>query len=279
MNKKVMGTIFAGSLVLAGTLTSVVISNGYAAWTFNSSSNQLKNVNVLVTDADNWSFLPYESGTTIVINDNGTAAIIDSEGNVIEDNIPVTYETDGGQQTVIENGTTQTTINILDDGTVEITSLSATTTRNWAQSLSYILNGQTLYLPEQYTVNGTELEVTKLSTPVKISGSVVLNARIVDEVIVPEGYVSLCDYAFYNSYLQENCVFNLPSTLEYMGALCFNNALNPSITYASTVEDFKTLAANSASNWIGQSSSTRTTITCIDGTLTARYINGRVVLS
>ena len=85
MNKKVMGTIFAGSLVLAGTLTSAFISNGYAAWTFNSSSNQLKNVNVLVTDADNWSFLPYESGTTIVINDNGTAAIIDSDGNVIED--------------------------------------------------------------------------------------------------------------------------------------------------------------------------------------------------
>lgn len=278
MNKGILDAICAGSLVFAGTLSSALTTKGYAAWTFNSSSNNLNNVNVVVTGEDSWQFSQYDSGTTIIINENGTADIIDSEGNTIQENVPITYETDAGNQTIIVDGTTETTINILNDGTVEITSINATTTRDWLKSLSYVINGQTLYLPERYTINGEVLEVTKLSSPVEVSGSYVLNYRIVNSIVVPEGYTSLCDYAFYNTYVKDQCSFSLPSTLEYMGSFCFNNSINPSITYASTVADFITLASNSAADWLGTSTSNTTTITCTDGTLQATYRNGKVTL-
>ena len=270
---KFLTFLLAYSILFSGVMLSSYATKGYAAFTFSAESTSINPVPTVVT---NWTFNNQEPGTTIVIDGNGNATI--SGGEHDGESVEITYVTDDEGNSLINNGSVTTQIEINEDGTVSITQFDVTPGSGSIGDINYIFYGETLYLPSQYVIDGQEYPVTSLDQPLKVQKAKLLIGSIsaVDTVIVPEGYVSICDEAFYgnNCSFKTPVTFNLPSTLTSIGYRAIDLADSPKINYAGTKAQFRALSNNSG-NWVGRSSGSNNTITvtCSDGNLTVRYNN------
>jgi hypothetical protein len=269
---KFLTFLLAYSVLFSGVMLSSYATKGYAAFTFSAESTSINPVPTVVT---NWTFNNQEPGTTIVIDGDGNATI--SGGEHDGESVDITYVTDDDENDLINNGSVTTQIEINEDGTVSITQFDVSPGSSAiGDAFNYIFYGETLYLPSQYVIDGQEYPVTSLDQPLKVQKAKLLIGSIsaVDTVIVPEGYVSICDEAFYgnNCSFKTPVTFNLPSTLTSIGYRAIDLADSPKINYAGTKAQFRALS-NASPNWVGRSSGNNNsiTVTCSDGNLTVRY--------
>ncbi len=269
---KFLTFLLAYSILFSGVMLSSYATKGYAAFTFSAESTSINPVPTVVT---NWTFNNQEPGTTIVIDGNGNATI--SGGEHDGESVEITYVTDDEGNSLINNGSVTTQIEINEDGTVSITQFDVTPGSGSIGDINYIFYGETLYLPSQYVIDGQVYPVSSLDQPLKVEkAKLLIGIAAVNNVIVPEGYVSLCAEAFYgnNCSFKTPVAFNLPSTLTSIGYHAIDLADSPKINYAGTKAQFRALSNNSG-NWVGRSSGSNNTITvtCSDGNLTVRYNN------
>lgn len=261
--------LLAYSVLFGGVILNSYANKGYAAFTFSAESTSINQVPTLVT---NWTFNNLEPGTTIVIDENGN-------GTINGEQVEITIVTNDDGNDLINNGSVTTQIEINDDGTVSITQFDVTPgSGSTITDINSIISGETLYLPSQYVIDGQVYPVTSLNQPLKIEGVKIFigSYSAVNNVIIPEGYTSLCDEAFYgnNCSFKTPVTFNFPSTLTSIGVHAIDLADDPKINYAGTKAQFIELS-NASPYWVGRSrgSNNSITVTCSDGSLTVRYNN------
>lgn len=244
---------------------SLSIGIGYASWQFNDSQSSSLNNNVGI---NSWRFsqaLPIEPGQTIDIASDGTVSI---DGEVIED-ADIEYpggapETGGGQVSM--------KIGVDEEGNLVVSEYSATNIGselfNYTQNLTF---------PQSISIDGNEYKILGISEPITLSarGAYLFGDKTLT-INVPEGYEYVCDGVFesftFSNASNLNVVYNLPSSLAYLGNNAFNFATSAtiSIKYSGTVAQWRELIANSAAAYgsgykFFSGATGNITITCSDG--------------
>ena len=240
-------TLFIGSL-LFGT--------AHSAWVFNSLATTNNTVHVEVT---NWHFnLPsLKPGDIVIINNDGTVTV---NGEKVESNL------DFGENDSAYNGSSGATTNleiiVNDNGTLSITAYDL---KPNAALLG--ANDGAAYFPQYLNVNGESIPVTAILEPVNFESTRILFADSqVNRIVIPEGYQTICDKAFYDCSLDDNTIFDFPSTLTQIGSKIINVSINNTwtINYNGTTAQWNQI--NKPNNW--KSGDGVVKVICSNGTLT-----------
>ena len=240
-------TLFIGSL-LFGT--------AHSAWVFNSLATTNNTVHVEVT---NWHFnLPsLKPGDIVIINNDGTVTV---NGEKVESNL------DFGENDSAYNGSSGATTNleiiVNDNGTLSITAYDL---KPNAALLG--VNDGAAYFPQYLNVNGESIPVTAILEPVNFESTRILFADSqVNRIVIPEGYQTICDKAFYDCSLDDNTIFDFPSTLTQIGSKIINVSINNTwtINYNGTTAQWNQI--NKPNNW--KSGDGTIKVVCSNGTLT-----------
>lgn len=240
-------TIFIGSL-LFGT--------AHSAWAFNSLATTDNIVHVEVT---NWQFnLPsLKPGDVVIINNNGTVTV---NGEEVESNLDFgennsAYNGNGGAATNLE-------IIVNDNGTLSITVYDLK-----PNAALFGTNDGTAYFPQYLNVNGENILVTAILEPVNFESTRILFAESqVNKIVIPEGYQTICNKAFYDCSLDDNTIFDFPSTLIQIGSKIINVSINNTwtINYNGTTAQWNQI--DKPNNW--KSGEGTVKVVCSNGTLT-----------
>lgn len=240
-------TLFIGSL-LFGT--------AHSAWVFNNLAPANNTVHVEVT---NWHFnLPLlKPGDIVIINNDGTATV---NGEEVESNL------DFGENDSAYNGnggaTTNLEITVNDNGTLSITVYDLK-----PNAALFGTNDGTAYFPQYLNVNGENILVTAILAPVNFESTRILFADSqVNKIVIPEGYQTICNNAFYDCSLDSNTTFDFPSTLTQIGSKIINVSINNTwtINYNGTTAQWNQI--NKPNNW--KSGDGAVKVVCSNGTLT-----------
>lgn len=239
--------LFAGALLFGTT---------YSAWVFNPSTATNNIVQVEVTD---WQFdLPVlNPGDVIIINNDGTVTV---NGEEVESNL------DFGENDSAYSGSSGATTNleivVNDDGTLSITSYDLK-----PNAALFGTNDGTAYFPQYLNVNGENVSVTAISEPVNFESTRVLFVDSqVNHIVIPEGYQTICNRAFYSCSLDSNTTFDFPSTIINIGSQIINVPRNSTwtINYNGTTAQWNQISK--PNNWKVGNGTVR--VICSNGTLT-----------
>lgn len=240
-------TILFASALLFGTT--------YSAWVFNSSTATNNIVQVEVTD---WQFnLPVlNPGDVVVINNDGTVTV---NGEEIDSNL------DFGENDSAYDGSSGATTNleivVNDDGTLSITTYDLK-----PNAALFGTNDGTAYFPQYLNVNGEDVPVTAISEPVNFESTRVLFVDSqVNHIVIPEGYQTICNRAFYSCSLDSSTIFDFPSTITNIGSQIINVPRNNTwtINYNGTTAQWKQISK--PNNWKAGNGTVR--VVCSNGTL------------
>lgn len=240
-------TLFIGSL-LFGT--------AHSAWVFNSLATTNNTVHVEVTD---WHFnLPsLKPGDIVIINNDG---IVTVNGEKVESNL------DFGKNDSAYNGSSGATTNleiiVNDNGTLSITAYDLK-----PNAALFGANDGAAYFPQYLNANGENIPVTAILEPVNFESTRILFADSqVNRIVIPEGYQTICNKAFYDCSLDSNTIFDFPSTLAQIGSKIINVSINNTwtINYNGTTAQWNQI--NKPNNW--KSGDGVVKVICSNGTLT-----------
>lgn len=240
-------TLFIGSL-LFGT--------AHSAWVFNSLATTNNTVHIEVT---NWHFnLPsLKPGDIVIINNDGIVTI---NGEEVESNL------DFGENDSAYNGnggaTTNLEIIVNDNGTLSITAYDLK-----PNAALFGANDGAAYFPQYLNINGENILVTAILEPVNFESTRILFADSqVNRIVIPEGYQIICNNAFYGCSLDDNTIFDFPSTLTQIGSKIINVSINNTwtINYNGTTAQWNQI--NKPNNW--KSGDGVVKVICSNGTLT-----------
>lgn len=148
-----------------------------------------------------------------------------------------------------------------DDGTLSITSYDLK-----PNAALFGTNDGTAYFPQYLNINGEDVLITSISEPVNFESTRVLFVDSqVNKIIIPEGYQTICDRAFYGCSLDSSTAFNFPSTLTQIGSQIINVPRNCvyTINYNGTTSQWN--AITKPNNWKTGQGDLR--VVCLDGTL------------
>ena len=264
-----------------GVITSGFFGLGFADWTFNASSSNNQTSNIQVTQDWTFSTAPISEGDTIEV---------DAYGNVTINGESVDGAIDYDGDFELNGGTVTMDIGVNDEGELVVAGFTAT---------SIAITKQTKYaeliFPSSVTINDTSYPITGITSQVSLSIAGTQTSKHV-QVVVPEGYSSICDDCFGNISVTKQTAYiyySLPSTLEYLGNHTFNFSISKTDqhlsgtenvtesgttytltgSYAGTKEQFRTLLAQSAAQYgsgycFFTGASSNVSITCSNGTLT-----------
>ena len=240
-------TLFIGSF-LFGT--------AHSTWVFNNLATTNNTVHVEVT---NWHFNlpPLKPGDIVIINNDG---IVTVNGEEIESNLDFgendsAYNGNGGAATNLE-------IIVNDNGTLSITVYDLK-----PNAALFGANDGTAYFPQYLNVNGENILVTAILEPVNFESTRILFADSqVNKIVIPEGYQTICNKAFYDCSLDSNTIFDFPSTLTQIGSKIINVSINNTwtINYNGTTAQWNQI--NKPNNW--KSGDGTVKVVCSNGTLT-----------
>ena len=240
-------TLFIGSL-LFGT--------AHSAWVFNNLATTNNTVHVEVT---NWHFnlSSLKPGDVVIINNNGTVTV---NGEEVESNL------DFGENDSAYNGnggaTTNLEIMVNNNGTLSITVYDLK-----PNAALFGTNDGTAYFPQYLNVNGENILVTAILEPVNFESTRILFADSqVNKIVIPEGYQTICNKAFYDCSLDDNTIFDFPSTLTQIGSKIINVSINTTwtINYNGTTAQWNQI--NKPNNW--KSGDGTIKVVCSNGILT-----------
>ena len=240
-------TLFIGSL-LFGTV--------HSAWVFNNLATTNNTVNVEVT---NWHFnLPsLKPGDTVIINNDGVVTV---NGEKVESNL------DFGENDSAYNGsdgaTTNLEIIVNNNGTLSITVYDLK-----PNAALFGTNDGAAYFPQYLNINGENILVTAILNPVNFESTRILFADSqVNKIVIPEGYQTICNKAFYDCSLDSNTIFDFPSTLTQIGSKIINVSINNTwtINYNGTTAQWNQVGKSN--NW--KSGDGVVKVICSNGTLT-----------
>lgn len=240
-------TLFIGSL-LFGT--------AHSAWVFNSLATT---DNVIHTEVTNWHFnlSTLKPGDIVIINNDGTVTV---NGEKVESNL------DFGENDSAYNGnggaTTNLEIIVNNDGTLSVTVYDLK-----PNAALFGTNDGTAYFPQYLNVNGENILVTAILEPVNFESTRILFADSqVNKIVIPEGYQTICNNAFYDCSLDDNTIFDFPSTLTKIGSKIINVSINNiwTINYNGTTTQWNQI--NKPNNW--KSGDGTVKVVCSNGTLT-----------
>ena len=240
-------TLFIGAL-LFGT--------AHSAWVFNNLATTNNTVHVEVT---NWHFNlpPLKPGDIVIINNDG---IVTVNGEKVESNLDFgendsAYNGNGGAATNLE-------IIVNDNGTLSITVYDLK-----PNAALFGANDGTAYFPQYLNVNGENILVTAILEPVNFESTRILFADSqVNKIVIPEGYQTISNKAFYDCSLDSNTIFDFPSTLTQIGSKIINVSINNTwtINYNGTTAQWNQI--NRPNNW--KSGDGTVKVVCSNGTLT-----------
>lgn len=234
---------------------SLLFGTTYSAWTFNNTVGTNNNIVVEVLD---WNFnLPnLNPGDVVVINNDGTVTV---NGEEVESNL------DFGENDSAYSGgsgaTTNLEIVVNEDGTLSITSYDLK-----PNAALFGTNDGTAYFPQYLNVNGENIAVTAISEPVNFESTRVLFIDSqVNHVVIPEGYQTICNRAFYSCSLDSNTAFDFPSTLTQIGSQIINVPRNNTwtINYNGTTAQWNSITK--PNNWKSGQGTLR--VVCSNGNL------------
>ena len=240
-------TLFIGSL-LFGTM--------HSAWVFNNLATTNNIVNVEVT---NWHFnLPsLKPGDTVIINNDGVVTV---NGEKVESNL------DFGENDSAYNGsdgaTTNLEIIVNNNGTLSITVYDLK-----PNAALFGTNDGAAYFPQYLNINGENILVTAILNPVNFESTRILFADSqVNKIVIPEGYQTICNKAFYDCSVDSNTIFDFPSTLTQIGSKIINVSINNTwtINYNGTIAQWNQV--DKSNNW--KSGNGVVKVICSNGTLT-----------
>ena len=240
-------TLFIGAL-LFGT--------AHSAWVFNNLATTNNTVHVEVT---NWHFNlpPLKPGDIVIINNDG---IVTVNGEKVESNL------DFGKNDSAYNGNSGATTNleiiVNDSGTLSITTYDLK-----PNAALFGTNDGTAYFPQYLNVNGENIQVTAILKPVNFESTRILFADSqVNKIVIPEGYQTICNKAFYDCSLDANTIFDFPSTLTKIGSKIINVSINNTwtINYNGTTAQWNQVGKSN--NW--KSGDGVVKVICSNGTLT-----------
>lgn len=240
-------TLFIGSLLF---------ETAHSAWVFNSLATTNNTVHVEVT---NWHFnlSSLKPGDIVIINNDGIVTI---NGEEIESNL------DFGENDSAYNGSSGATTNleiiVNDSGTLSITAYDLK-----PNAALFGTNDGTAYFPQYLNVNGENILVTAILEPVNFESTKILFADSqVNKIVIPEGYQTICNNAFYDCSLDSNTIFDFPSTLTQIGSKIINVSINNTwtINYNGTTAQWNQI--NKPNNW--KSGDGTVKVACSNGTLT-----------
>ena len=240
-------TLFIGAL-LFGT--------AHSAWVFNNLATTNNTVHVEVT---NWHFNlpPLKPGDIVIINNDG---IVTVNGEKVESNL------DFGENDSAYNGNSGATTNleiiVNNNGTLSITVYDLK-----PNATLFGTNDGTAYFPQYLNVNGENILVTAILEPVNFESTRILFADSqVNKIVIPEGYQTICNKAFYDCSLDSNTIFDFPSTLTQIGSKIINVSINNTwtINYNGTIAQWNQV--DKSNNW--KSGDGVVKVICSNGTLT-----------
>lgn len=188
-----------------------IIGTTYSAFVFN---NNIAVENAVTLNLLAWEFIPadLQPGDIIIIN-NGTVTV---NGEEVESEIDYgdgdsAYSGDSGATTHLE-------IHVNDDG-----SLSITTYDLQPNAALFGTNDGTAYFPQYVNINGEQVQITSIAEPVNFESTRVLFVDSqVNNIVIPEGYTSICNRAFYNCSLANPTTFSFPLTITTIGSQIIN---------------------------------------------------------
>ena len=240
-------TLFIGSL-LFGT--------AHSAWAFNSLATTNNTVHVEVTNR-HFNLPSLKPGDIVLINNDGTVTI---NGEKVESNL------DFGENDSAYNGnggaTTNLEIMVNNNGTLSITVYDLK-----PNAALFGTNDGTAYFPQYLNVNGENILVTAILEPVNFESTRILFADSqVNKIVIPEGYQTICNKAFYECSLDDKTIFDFPSTLIQIGSKIINVAINTTwtINYNGTTAQWNQI--NKPNNW--KSGDGTVKVVCSNDTLT-----------
>lgn len=237
-------------------ISSLLFGTAHSAWVFNNLATTNNTVHVEVT---NWHFNlpPLKPGDIVIVNNDGTVTV---NGEEVESNL------DFGENDSAYNGnggaTTNLEIIVNDSGTLSITVYDLK-----PSAALFGTNDGTAYFPQYLNVNGENILVTAILEPVNFESTRILFADSqVNKIVIPEGYQTICNKAFYDCSLDDNTIFNVPSTLTQIGSKIINVSINNTwtINYNGTTAQWNQI--NKPSNW--KSGDGTVKVVCSNGTLT-----------
>ena len=220
-------------------IVSLLFGMAHSAWVFNNLATTNNTVHVEVT---NWHFNlpPLKSGDIVIINNDG---IVTVNGEKVESNL------DFGENDSAYNGsggaTTNLEIIVNDNGTLSITVYDLK-----PNAALFGTNDGTAYFPQYLNVNGENILVTAILEPVNFESTRILFADSqVNKIVIPEGYQTICNKAFYDCSLDSNTIFNFTSTLTQIGSKIINVSINNTwtINYNGTTAQWNQI--NKPNNW------------------------------
>ena len=223
-------TLFIGSF-LFGT--------AHSTWVFNNLATTNNTVNVGVT---NWHFnLPsLKPGDVVIINNDGTVTINGEEAE---------SKLDFGENDSAYNGSDGAATNleliVNDNGTLSITVYALK-----PNAALFGTNDGAAYFPQYLNINGENILVTAILNPVNFESTRILFADSqVNKIVIPEGYQTICNKAFYDCSLDSNTIFDFPSTLTKIGSKIINVSINNiwTINYNGTTTQWSQI--NKSNNW------------------------------
>lgn len=243
---------------IIGLLASaLLIGSTYAAWTFNHTYQTNTPITIVVPS---WQFnLPnLQPGDIIIINNNG---IVTVNGEEVE--VALDFGKGGDDGYSGSSGATiELQIVVNADG-----SLSITTYDLKPNAALFGTNDGTAYFPQYLNVNGENVLITAIAEPVNFQSTRVwLVDSQVNHVVIPEGYQTICNRAFYDCALANNSIFNFPSTLTQIGSQIINVPRNNTwtINYNGTTQSWNGITK--PNNWKAGQGTLR--VVCSNGTLT-----------
>lgn len=246
---------FAISLVILLSISSLV-GITYSAWRF---VEQVAVVNPITVEVSDWNFiLPVLTpGDIVIANNDGTITL---NGEVIESDLDFgqgdgAYSGDSGANVKLQ-------IIVNENGTLSITSYDLK-----PNAALFGTNDGTVYFPQYLNVNGKSVLITSISEPVNFEATRILFLDSqVNGVVIPEGYQTICDKAFYDCSLAWIASFEFPFTLTQIGSQIINIPTNNTWTiyYNGTIAQWNTI--NKPHDWKTGSGIVR--VICSNGDLT-----------
>ena len=231
-------------------------------WTFHSPwvFNILETTdNIVHTEVTNWQFNlpPLKPGDIVIINNDGTVTV---NGEEVESNLDFgendsAYNSNGGATTNLE-------IIVNNNGTLSITAYDLK-----PNAALFGTNDGAAYFPQYLNVNGENILVTAILEPVNFESTRILFADSqVNKIVLPEGYQTICNNAFYDCSLDDNTIFDFPSTLTKIGSKIINVSINNTwtINYNGTTTQWNQI--NKPNNW--KSGDGTVKVVCSNGILT-----------
>ena len=228
----------------------------YSAWCF---TEQVAVVSPITVEVADWNFtLPVLTpGDIVIVNNDGTVTL---NGEVIESDLD--FGQGGGAYSGESGANVELQIIVNENGALSIISYDLK-----PNAALFGTNDGAAYFPQYLNVNGESVPITSISEPVNFEATRVLFVDSqVNNIVIPEGYQTICDKAFYDCSLTGTASFEFPSTLTQIGSQIVNVPRNSTWTmhYNGTITQWN--AVNKPNNWKTGNGTAK--VICSNGTLT-----------